>query len=161
MMYRKTQSRFQTSNTDLRLQRRVLLGACAVLLIAAVVFGVLYFSGTGYRSQTRMQLRQRMYGASVSSIDEVSRLGSIVTTSASSRIGRVRQYIYYMEQLNALSIALEGNGGQLVPDDTFPTLYSDLETLEGLILQSTSPTLDARTLLLNHLETLRDYLGQQ
>ena len=161
MMYRKPQLRIPVTNEDLRLHRRVLLISCAVLLIAAVVFGTLYFTGNGYRTQVQLQIRQRMYSASSAAVDEVNRMGSIITSSASSRIGRVRQYIYYMEQLNALTISLDGNGANLVPDDTFPTLYGDLEKLEELILQSTSPTLDTRTLLLTHLQTLQAYLNKQ
>lgn len=161
MMYQKTQPRIQLTNADLRLHRRVLLITCAVLLIAAIVFGTLYFTGRGYRTQVQLQIRQRMYSAASAAVEEVNRLGSIITSSASSRIGRVRQYIYYMEQLNAMTISLDGNGASLVPDDAFPTLYSDLEKLEELILQSTSPTLDARTLLLTHLQTLQAYLNLQ
>ncbi len=151
----------QLSNADLRLQRRVLLIACAVLLTAAIVLGALYIPSRSYRNQVQVQIRQRLYSTCSSAIDEVSRLGSIVTSSASSRIGRVRQYIYYMEQLNAINVSLDGKGASLVPDDVFPTLYTDLETLEELILQSTSPTLDARSTLLSHLQTLQAYLGQQ
>ena len=117
-------------------------------------------TGRGYHGQVQVQLRQRVYGACTSAIDEVNRLGSIVTSSAASRIGRVRQYIFYMEQLNSITVALDGKGASMVPDDVFPTLYSDLETLEELILQSTSPTLDARTTLLNHLQTLQAYLNR-
>ena len=62
---------------------------------------------------------------------------------------------------DAIHVYLDGKGASLVPDDVFPTLYSDLETLEELILQSTSPTLDARSTLLSHLQTLQTYLGQQ
>lgn len=160
-MYRKPLSRYQATNEDLRMHRRVLLITCAVLLAAAAIFGTLYFTGTGYRGQVRAQIRQRMYSACTSAIDEMNRLGSIVTSGAPSRIGRVRQYIYYMEQLNAITVSLDGKGASLAPDDVFPTLYSDLEALEELILQSTSPTLDARSQLLSHLQTLRDYLGQQ
>ena len=149
------------TNADLRLHRRVLLIACAVLLIAAVIFGTLYFTGRGYHDQVNVQIRQRMYSACTAAVEEVNRLGSIVTTSASSRIGRVRQYIYYMEQLNVMTVSLDGKGASLVPDDAFPTLYSDLESLEELILQSTSPTLDARALLLTHLQALQAYLNIQ
>ena len=159
MMYRKPQPRIQLTNADLRFHRRVLLIACAVLLIAAAVFGTLYFTGRTYHSQVQVQIRQRMYSASAAAVEEVNRMGSIVTSSASSRIGRVRQYIYYMEQLNAMTVSLDGSGASLVPDDAFPTLYADLENLEELILQSTSPTLDARTLLLTHLQALQAYLN--
>ena len=151
----------QLSSPDLRLQRRVLLIACAVLLAVAVILGALYFPGRAYHNQVQVQIRQRLYSTCSSAIDEVNRLGSIVTSSTSSRIGRVRQYIYYMEQLNAITVSLDGKGASLVPDDVFPTLYSDLETLEELILQSTSPTLDARSTLLSHLQTLQTHLGQQ
>ncbi len=160
MMFRNFQQRVQITNENLRLQRRALAAACAVLLIASITFGALYFTGSTYRHQVNMQIRQRMYSASAAAVDEVNRMGSIITTSASSRMGRVRQYIYYMEQLNAMTISLEGNGARLVPDDAFPTLYSDLETLEGLILQSTTPTLDARAVLLTHLQALQAYLNQ-
>ena len=161
MMYRNTRPRMKVNNADLRLQRRVLLITCAVLLIAAVVLGVLYFPGRGYRRQVQVQIRQRLYSTCSSAIDEVNRLGSIVTSSAASRIGRVRQYIYYMEQLNSIAVSLDGKGASLVPDDVFPTLYTDLQTLEELILQSTSPTLDARSTLLTHLQTLQAYLDRQ
>ena len=160
MMYRNTRPRMQLTSAELRLQRRVLLIACAVFLTAAIVFGALYFPGRGYHGKVQVQMRQRMYSACTSAIDEVNRLGSIVTSSAASRIGRVRQYIYYMEQLNSIIVALDGKGASLAPDDVFPTLYSDLETLEELILQSTSPTLDARSTLLSHLQTLQAYLNR-
>lgn len=161
MMYRNSRPRMQVTNTGLRLQRRVLLITCAVLLTATVVLGVLYFPGRTYHNQVQVQIRQRLYSACSSTIDEVNRLGSIITSSASSRIGRVRQYIYYMEQLNAIIVSLDGKGASLVPDDVFPTLNSDLETLEEMILQSTTPTLNARSQLLTHLQTLQAYLSQQ
>ena len=87
MMYRKPMPRIQLTNADLRLHRQVLLISCAVLLIAAVVFGTLYFTGKGYRTQVQLQIRQRMYSASSAAVDEVNRMGSIITSSASSRIG--------------------------------------------------------------------------
>lgn len=160
MMYRNTRPRTQLTSAELRLQRRVLLIACAVFLAAAIVFGVLYFPGRGYHGQVQVQLRQRLYSACTSAIDEVNNLGSIITSSAVSRIGRVRQYIYYMEQLNSIVVALDGKGASLVPDDVIPTLYSDLGTLEELILQSTTPTLDARSTMLSHLQTLQAYLNR-
>ena len=161
MLYRKPLARIQLTNADLRMQRRVLLIACAVTLAAAVIFGALYFSVRAYRPQVQTQIHQRMYSACTSAIDEVNWLGSIVTSSASSRIGRVRQYIYYMEQLNAMTVSLDGNDASRVPDDAFPTLYSDLETLEEMLLQSTTPTLDARSLLLTHLQAMQAYLNLQ
>jgi len=161
MMYRKTQPRGQSSNTDLLLQRRVLLAACAVLLAAVVILGILVIRSGSYQDRVKVQISQRMYSASTAAIDEVNRLGSIVTSNASARLGRVRQYIYYMEQLNAMSISLAGGErGRLVPGDAFTALYSDLESFEALLQQSTTTTLDTRSLLLTHLQALQIYLNQ-
>lgn len=100
-----------------------------------------------------------MYSASASAVEEVGRLGSIVTSNASARLARVRQYVFYMDQLNSLSISLAGSeAGRLVSADRFTTLYADLETMENLIQLSTTSTLDARTLLQNHLMELQDAL---
>ena len=160
MMYHKSQPHMQASNADLRLQRRVLLVACIVLAAVAVFLGVTAARNAAYQNQVQMQFSQRMYSASTAAIDEVNRLGSIVTSNANARLGRVRQYIYYMEQLNAMSISLSGGeGGRLVPDDAFTALYSDLESFEALLQQSTTSTLDARSLLLTHLQALQTYLN--
>ena len=156
MMYRKSTPRYQPGNTDLRLQRRVLLALCAVLLVAVIVLGIMAVRGSTYQGRVKMQFDQRMYSASAAAVDEVNRLGSIVTSNASARLARVRQYIYYMEQLNALSISLTGE--QLAPADAFTALYGDLESFEGLLQQSTTTTLDTRSLLLTHLQALQTYL---
>ena len=158
MMYRKSSPRIQLSNADLRLQRRVLLGACAVLLAAVVALGIITVRGASYQDRVKTQFSQRMYSASAAAVDEVNKLGSIVTSNASARLARVRQYIYYMEQLNAMNASLVGN--QLAPSDAFTALYSDLESFESLLQQSTTSTLDARSLLLTHLQALQTLLNQ-
>ena len=160
MMYRKPQMRVQTTNADLLLQRRVLLAVCAVLLAAAVFLGAAVIRGGAYENKIKTQFSQRMYSACTSALDEVNRLGSIVTTNASARLARVRQYVYYMEQLNAMSISLAGGeSGRLADADAFTALYADLENFEGLIQQSTSTTLDARSTLLTHLQLLQSQLN--
>ena len=65
-----------------------------------------------------------------------------------------------MEQLNSLSISLAGGeGGRLAPDAYFTQLYSDLDTFEAIVQQSTTSTLDIRSQLLNHLTQLQALLG--
>ena len=141
---------------DLRLQRRVLLALCALLLIAAVVLGITALRNNAYRGRTETQLGQRMASAAASAVDEVNRMSGVVTSSTSARLARVRQYVYLMEQLNALSMALSGGeSGRLAPDAAFVALYSDLDTFEAQTQTSTSSTLDTRTLLLAHLTELQ------
>ena len=109
-----------------------------------------------------MQFEQRMYSASAAAIDEVSRLNSIVTSNYSARLDRVRQYVYYMDQLNTMSISLAGGeSGRLVRADFFTTLNEDLDTMDDLLALSTTSTLDARTKLQNHLEELQASLRRQ
>ena len=159
MMYRKSTPHIQTSSVDLRLHCRVLLIVCAVLLIATAILTVSVIRNASYQDRVKMQLSQRMYSASSAAMDEVNKLGSIVTSNASARLARVRQHIYYMEQLNDLSISLTGN--RLAPDDAFTALNGDLETFEGLLQQSTTTTLDARSLLITHLQALQALLNQR
>ena len=137
----------------------MLLIFCAVLLVLSAVLGFFTIRSMGYEGKVHGQIGQRMYSACASAIDEVDRLGSIVTSNASARLARVRQYVYYMDQLNSLSISLAGGeGGRLVSADRFTTLYTDLETVENLIQLSTTSTLDARTLLQKHLTELQSVL---
>ena len=158
-MYRKTTPRFEVTNENLKTQRGVLLITCAVLLILVAVLGFFTVRNMGYQGRVQSQINQRMYSASASAVEEVGRLGSIVTSNASARLARVRQYVFYMDQLNSLSISLAGGeAGRLVSADRFTTLYADLETMESLIQLSTTSTLDARTLLQNHLMELQDAL---
>ncbi len=158
-MYRKVTPRFQVTNENLKTQRRALLAVCAALLILSAVLGFFVIRGAGYEGRVQGQISQRMYSASAAAIDEVDRLGSIVTSNASARLARVRQYVYYMDQLNSLSISLAGGeGGRLISADRFTTLYADLETMENLIQLSTTSTLDARTLLQTHLTELQNAL---
>ena len=158
-MYRKTTPRFEVTNESLKNQRGVLLITCAVLLILLAVLGFFTVRNMGYQDRVQSQISQRMYSASASAIEEIGRLGSIVTSNASARLARVRQYVYYMEQLNSLSISLAGGeAGRLISADRFTTLYADLETMENLIQLSTTSTLDARTLLQNHLTELQNAL---
>lgn len=159
MMYRNSQ-KVHMNVTDMRLQRRVLLTACAVLLAVSVGLGVTLLRSGGYRSRAETQFSQRMLSAVSSAVDEVNRMSGIVTSNTSARLARVRQYIYYMEQLNALSMSLAGGeGGRLAPDDAFVALYSDLESFESLTQTATTSTLDVRTTLLNHLTILQSILA--
>ena len=147
------------TNENLKTQRSALLVVCAVLLILSLVLGFFALRNMDYQGKVQSQIRQRMYSASASALDEIGKLGSIVTSNASARLARVRQYVYYIEQLNGFSISLAGGeGGRLVSADYFTTLYADLDTIESLIQLSTTSTLDARTLLQNHLTELQNAL---
>lgn len=147
------------NNVDLRSRWRFLLIACAVLLCLSIVLGIAVTRNSVYRSRAEVQFRQQMISAVSAAVDEVNRLSSTVASNTSARLSRVRQYIYYMEQLNLLSMNLSGGeAGRLAPDEAFTVLYSDLETYESKTQAATSSVMDTRTLLLTHLTTLQSLL---
>lgn len=160
MMYRNN-NRLHMNVTDTRMQRRVLALICAALLISTVVFAVIAQRRSAYRVQAQEQFQQRMIGAVSNAIDEVNRMAGMVTSTTTARLSKVRQYVYYAEQLNSLSIALSGESGRMAPSEAFTALYGDLESFEALTQTATASTLDARTLLLTHLTTLQTLLAGQ
>lgn len=160
MMYRDSSYRWYGGNW--RLQRRVLSILCAVLLVAAVALTVIAIRNSAYRSQSETQLRQRMLNAAAAAIDEVNRMNSIVTSTTPARLAKVRQYVYLTEQLNSLSMALNGGErGRLARADAFTALYADLDGLDSTIQAAKSSTQDGRTTLLAHLVMLQNDLTGQ
>ena len=158
-MFRDSPYRYHTASGNLLLQRRVLALLCAVLLICTVAAAVVAIRSNTYRRQSETQLKQRMISAVVSAIDEVNRMNSIVTNNAPARLARVRQYVYLMEQLNSLSMALHGGeAGRLAESDAFTALFADLDALDSTIQAAKSSTQDGRTALLAHLVMLQNAL---
>ncbi|MBR6186139.1 MAG: hypothetical protein IKQ41_07725 [Clostridia bacterium] len=161
MMYRKSQPHLQASMADLRFHRRVLLIACIILLAATAFLTVTLIRGQYTQDKARDQLTQRMYSACASAIDEVNKIGGITSSGTAAQLARARQYIFYMEQLNAMSVSMYGESGRMAQADAFTVLYADLDDFEKLVQQSTSSTIDIRTLLLTHLRAVQAYLPQQ
>ena len=143
---------------DLRFHRRVLLIVCIILLAAVAFLATTLIRGNYTQDRVRYQLTQRMHSACTAAVDEVNRIGGITASNTPSQLGKVRQYIYYMEQLNAMSISMYGESSRLVQDDAFVALYSDLDTFEAQVQQAKSSTIDVRTMLLTHLRALQAYL---
>ena len=160
MMYRNN-NRLHMNVTDTRMQRRVLALICVALLISTVAFAITAHRNSAYRTRAQEQFQQRMIGAVSNAIDEVNRMAGMVTSTTTARLSKVRQYVYYTEQLNSMSIALSGEAGRLASNEAFTALYGDLEAFEALTQTATTSTLDARTLLLTHLTTLQTLLAGQ
>ncbi len=161
MMYRDSSYRLHSGSGNLRLQRRVLTILCAVLLIATAVLAVTGIRNSGYRGQAEAQIRQRMISASAAAIDEINRMNSIVTSNTPARLAKVRQYVYLIDQLNSLSMSLNGGeAGRRIADDVFTALYNDLDSLDTTIQANKSSTQDGRTFLLGHLELLQKTLTE-
>ena len=160
-MYRNT-LKVHMNVTDTRLRRRILVIACLFFFCLSLIFGAAYLRASAYRSKAQTQMSQRMLSAAASAVEEVNRMSGVVASNTSARLSKVRQYVYYMEQLNALSMALAGGeSGRLAPEQAFTSLYSDLETFEAQTQAATTSTMETRTLLLTHLTTLQTLLAGQ
>lgn len=153
MMYRKSQQRIHMNRGDLKLQRRVLLIVCIVLLAAVIGLTVTVIGNSAFRSNTVAEIHNRMYITYRSAYDVVSRMNSgVISSSLASQAAMAQQYVYYMEQLNDLNNTLCGS--RLVSQDMFTTLKNDLSSLEALTQQATTSTQDVRNQLFNHLAAL-------
>jgi hypothetical protein len=158
-MYRYSQQvRLSGSNSKLR----GWLVAClvAVLLIVAVVMSMISISAVSFRRNTQRQFAQRMINCASDAIDQVIRLSSSVQSNTTAKLSLIRQYIYAMDQMNEMSIALSGEKGRLAPDEAFTALFSDLASYELQVQTATSSTLENRTQLLDHLSALKALLKE-
>lgn len=157
-MYRyASQARMNVTNVKLR--QRIVFGIMILLLAAVIFLGIVAASAVSFRNNAGTQFYQRMANCASNAIDQVNRMESSTNSSTAQRLGVVRQYVYAMEQLNAMSVSLFGEQGRYAPDEAFTALYSDVQNYEALVQSAKVSTLDARSLLLSHLTSLMAYIN--
>lgn len=145
-------------NVNNRRRYRILLLICLGLLISTLVLAFTVGTNSAFRKNTNQQLTQRTINAVSSAIDEVNRMGGIVTSNMNSKLSLVRQYVYLAEQMNSMAISLSGEGARMAPTEAFTAIYSDLDTFQAQLSAATASTHDTRTLLLSHLTQLQQIL---
>ncbi|MBQ7185058.1 MAG: hypothetical protein IJR97_13870 [Clostridia bacterium] len=128
-----------------------------VLLAVIVIMGAFLFRSEKMPDNGRLEIRRRIVSDLNSAIDQVNRLDRIVTSRTAYDIGKVRQYIYSMQQLDDLGDAMFGQ--RLIADGTFSQLYTDLGTYETLTQAAKSSTMDAQQQLIDHLQNLKALLN--
>lgn len=146
------------SSYGTRAQKRV-AAVLGVLMAAAIVtLSVLYAGAHRYQRVADQQLQKRITSATIDAIEHVNRLTGGVQSNSASRLAQVRQQVFYIDQLNDLSIAIKGEGGRLLPDAAIAPLYEDIDTYERLLQTATTSTLDARQALIDDLNALQRML---
>jgi hypothetical protein len=128
------------------------------LLIAVTLLSISYGSSNKYKKSVELQFSKRINSAVIDAIEQVNRLTGGVQANSTSRLAMVRQYIYNIDQLNLISISINGEEGRLVPQEAILALYDYLDTYEKLVQTATSSTLEIRTTLLTHLTALKELL---
>lgn len=156
IMYRNS---FQMNgNVNNRRRYRIVLLLCLIFMVSTIVLACTVGGNSIFRSKTNAQLEQRTVNAISSAIEEVNRMGGLVTSNTASRLAVVRQYVYLADQLNNMAIHLSGEGARMAPADAFTAIYDDLNKYEAQTQASTTSTHDIRTLLLSHLTQLQSIL---
>ena len=141
-----------------RTKQSVLISLVVVLFVAVVILFISYGRSADYQKSVEQQFDKRINGAVIDAIEQVNRLTGGVQANSVSRLAMVRQYIYNIDQLNLISISINGENGRLVPQEAILALYDDLDTYEKLMQTATSSTLEIRTTLLTHLTALKELL---
>ena len=128
-----------------------------VLLAVIVIMGAFLVRSGKMPTNGRTEIRRRIVSDLNSAIDQVNRLDRIVTSKTAYDIGKVRQYIYSMQQLDRLG---ESQFGQrLVADSVYEQLFSDLAAYESLTQAAKASTMDAQQVLSTHLQDLKTALN--
>ncbi|MDD2562577.1 MAG: hypothetical protein PHG11_09730 [Eubacteriales bacterium] len=143
-----------------KVQRRVLVVFCVVLILAAIGLAVWGIDQSTTISRTQDRLERRINSSLIDAINEVSRLTGGVQSNTSSKLALVRQYIFNIDQMNNIAIEVFGERGRIVPAEAISALYNDLDIYETTIQTATSSTLDIRTTTLTHLTALQAILAQ-
>ena len=143
-----------------KMQRRVLFGLTLALLIGVVALSIWCFNQASTINRTKAQLERRINSALMDAIDQVSRLTGGVQSNTGSKLALVRQYIFSIDQMNNVAIAVFGEGGRIVPAEAITALYHDIDVYETTIQTATSSTLEIRTTTLTHLTALQKIIAE-
>ena len=136
--------------------RNAIIAVVLVLAIAGcILLGGMYASAGTYRSRSRDQINHRIMSDLTNARTLAERLTSSVQSNTAATLAQIRQYVYAMDQLNAMAISLDGEGGRIIPADAIDALYQDLDAYFTIIQTNTSSILETRTLLINHLNALQ------
>lgn len=158
-MYRYSQQmRQNASNTRVRM--RVMAVLLILALSGCLIFGVQYARLAAFEKNTRQQLLLRMRSCCADTRNLAEKLTSSVQSNTASSLANIRQGIYAMDQINVLSIALYGQGGRMVADETFSQLYAHMDAYYSIIQTNTVSVLETRDNLVKDLQTLYDWLAQ-
>lgn len=138
-----------------RLRNAILMALLILSLLACITLGSLYGSAATYRSRSRAQIESSIMSDLTNARTLAERLTNSVQSNTTTTLAQIRQYVYSIDQMNALAIKLDGEAGRIVPEDAINALYLDLEAYFSIIQTNTTSILETRTLLVNHLNALQ------
>ena len=138
-----------------RVRNTVMLVVLILSLTVTIVLSGMYASAATYRSRSRTQIESSIMSDLTNARTLAERLTNSVQSNTTTTLSQIRQYVYSIDQMNALAIKLDGEAGRIVPKDAIDALYLDLEAYFSIIQTNTTSILETRTLLVNHLNALQ------
>lgn len=144
-----------------RMKNTIIAFVLIIALVGCVVLGGMYASAATYRSKSRDHIEHRIMSDLTNARTLAERLTSSVQSNTAATLAQIRQYVYSLDQLNAMAIVLDGESSRIVPADAIDALYQDLDAYFTIIQTNTSSILETRTLLINHLNALQLVLLDQ
>ena len=144
-----------------RLRNILILVLLVVSLLGCIVLGSLYGNAADYRSSAREQIESSIFSDLTNARTLAERLTSSVQSNTATTLSQIRQYIYSIDQMNNLSVTLDGEAGNIVPSEAITALYQDIDAYFSIIQTNTTSILETRTLLVNHLNALQAVLMER
>ena len=138
-----------------RLRNAIMLALLIISLLTCILLSGMYGSAAHYRRTSREQIESTILSDLTNARTLAERLTSSVQSNTSITLSQIRQYIYSIDQMNNLSLKLDGESGRIVPNDAISALYQDIEAYFAILQTNTSSILETRTLLVNHLNALQ------
>ena len=158
-MYRYSQQMRQNT-TNTRRWNRIL----AVLLILAVAgcvaLTISWRQADAQNEKARQALLARVRSCCTDAKNQAEKLSTSVQSNTALQLANIRQGIYAMDQLNAVSMSLYGEDGRVVPAEALDALYEDIDSYFAIITTNTTSVLEIRALMINHFTVLQGLLSE-
>lgn len=158
-MYRYSHQTFYNT-AGLRRVNRIVSALLVLAIAGCCVLGVLYLRSHTAESRARTQLQSRVRSCCMDAKNLAEKLGTSVQSNTVSQLSMIRQYVYAMDELNRVSMDLDGEAGRLVPEEALTALYEDLNSYFSIIQTNTVSVLEVRSLMINHLTALMGLLTE-
>ena len=138
--------------------QKYLLIVIIILLFTSSALTFFLSSANSSISKTKSAFQQQIVDDVSLAIDQMNKLETIANSSVDEKLAMIRQYVYSVEQMHLLSLSLFGEKGRFAPNDAFPALYNDLKIYSDILRGATKNTLEIRSLLSSHLNSLYAYV---
>lgn len=144
-------------NQSRQKRRKLLLMAVHLIAAAALIVCFLIVRPGAVSGDLRSQLIASCKQSVSDGIKESNAISSIGGAAAYPRLALVRQYVYYIDQINQICVTTQGV--RLAQDDVIAALYQALHDYTSSV-QSGSSTTAAQNALSKQLATLQEQLSQ-